>query len=459
MLGSSALLLVVSLFNGDASAALTTDVNLVNGIAVPNYDRISIGEAEALEGGAFTARTNNAMANWYNPAGLTRSEKSKLTASATAYEWLKLEDQGIGASAKSTTLSQFGTFVGAVIAEPLFSTDRMRAGFAIIKPTLWQFNINDAANIANGANTDRVNLISETSYSDWMPTFSWGYSPAGLDGTFRLGASFGIDFISLNQWTQVSDQLTSGGTSQLLNRSLRANGTYTALVFSVGAQWDVTDRIKMGLVVGAPGVSLGGSTSLTYEAISQTGGTTGDVYFRDASANFKNTVPLSAKYGISYEFSERAAVEVDAKFHNSVATYNLYSSDQPVTVTTTDATGAATTSTLSFPNITYKTLAVVNGAIGGHYRLNDLLNLHMGFFTSRTPVDDSENAVFRKVNLYAGILGVSFHSSHLSGSIGGQYQWGTTASYTRAGVLGGPPVSTQIGVRSFSFQYAISYGF
>jgi long-subunit fatty acid transport protein len=215
----------------------------------------------------------------------------------------------------------------------------------------------------------------------------------------------------------------------------------------------------MGLVIGAPGVSLGGSTNLTYESISQTGGTTADVYFRDESANFKNTVPLSAKYGISYEFSDRAAIEVDAKFHNSVPTYNIYSSDQSATVTTTDATGAATTSSIPFPTIAYKTLAVVNGAIGGHYKLNDTLKVHAGFFSSRTPVDDSDNAVFRKVNLYAGILGVSLHATHLSGSVGGQYQWGTTDSFSRAGVLGGPAVTSQVAVRSFSFQYAISYGF
>ena len=36
---------------------------------IPNYNRISIGQREALEGGAYVARTDDALANWYNPGG------------------------------------------------------------------------------------------------------------------------------------------------------------------------------------------------------------------------------------------------------------------------------------------------------------------------------------------------------------------------------------------------------
>src|SRR3954470_1151643 len=56
---------------------------------IPNYDRIGIGRREALEGGAYVARTNDALANWYSPAGLVSSEKTALNASSNAYQLTK----------------------------------------------------------------------------------------------------------------------------------------------------------------------------------------------------------------------------------------------------------------------------------------------------------------------------------------------------------------------------------
>ncbi len=56
---------------------------------LPNYNRVSVGQREALEGGAYVARTDDALANWYNPAGLASSEKTALNASSNVYEVTK----------------------------------------------------------------------------------------------------------------------------------------------------------------------------------------------------------------------------------------------------------------------------------------------------------------------------------------------------------------------------------
>src|SRR4030095_4298143 len=57
---------------------------------LPNYERMPLGQREAIEGGAFVARTNDAGANWYNPAGLAQHKESAVNASATAYEWTRI---------------------------------------------------------------------------------------------------------------------------------------------------------------------------------------------------------------------------------------------------------------------------------------------------------------------------------------------------------------------------------
>ena len=45
-------------------------------LVVPNYDRLPVGQREGIEAGAFLARTNDAGANWYNPAGLALAHAS-----------------------------------------------------------------------------------------------------------------------------------------------------------------------------------------------------------------------------------------------------------------------------------------------------------------------------------------------------------------------------------------------
>ena len=51
-----------------------------------NYDRVLIGQEEALESGAFVARVADSTAGWYNPAGLALVRRSVIGASATGYE-------------------------------------------------------------------------------------------------------------------------------------------------------------------------------------------------------------------------------------------------------------------------------------------------------------------------------------------------------------------------------------
>src|SRR5688572_28206990 len=63
---------------------------------LPNYERIPLAGRESIEAGAFVARTNDAAANWYNPAGLAQHKESAVNASATAYEWTRMRLAGPG---------------------------------------------------------------------------------------------------------------------------------------------------------------------------------------------------------------------------------------------------------------------------------------------------------------------------------------------------------------------------
>ena len=77
---SSWLLLVLR-----AVQAQTPEFSLPPSSLRPNYGRIGIGQREAIEAGAYVARTDDSLANWYNPAGLAMSRKTAL-ASSSAYD-------------------------------------------------------------------------------------------------------------------------------------------------------------------------------------------------------------------------------------------------------------------------------------------------------------------------------------------------------------------------------------
>src|SRR5687767_6326375 len=104
---------------------------------LPNYNRVSVGQREALEGGAYVARTDDALANWYNPAGLAMSRKTALNASSSAYELTTTTLSGIGQKSSATQLSPAGGFFGIVVGEPIARHSRWRFGFAVTKPVAW----------------------------------------------------------------------------------------------------------------------------------------------------------------------------------------------------------------------------------------------------------------------------------------------------------------------------------
>src|SRR5512137_2765091 len=125
-----------------------------------NYDRVLIGQEEALEGGAFVARVADSTAGWYNPAGLALVRRSVIGASATGYE-LEMIDLGqVQAGTGKYSLAQLPSYFGAVLGGDVISSDRWRIGFSATKPTSWSAAV-------NGATLDdtQVNYSSRVSIS------------------------------------------------------------------------------------------------------------------------------------------------------------------------------------------------------------------------------------------------------------------------------------------------------
>src|SRR5512141_400468 len=121
--------LVVSLPR--AAPAQSVPVPIPKNVILPNYDTVFIGPMEALEAGAYLARTSDAAASFYIPAGLAGSTHTSVSASANGFVWTQLTSRALG---QATTTTQLGTTPGHfafVLGPPFIKTDRLRLGFSL----------------------------------------------------------------------------------------------------------------------------------------------------------------------------------------------------------------------------------------------------------------------------------------------------------------------------------------
>src|SRR5262249_4353998 len=111
-------LAAVLLWTPAAAAAQTLPVPIPKALIFPNYDNVLVGQNQALEGGAYIARVDDASANFYNPAGLVQSEKTSLNASSTGYIVTRLSADTLSTSISSSKIDNVPGYFGVVLAPP-----------------------------------------------------------------------------------------------------------------------------------------------------------------------------------------------------------------------------------------------------------------------------------------------------------------------------------------------------
>jgi len=421
-------------------------------IILPNYDHVFIGPMEALEAGAYLARTADAAASFYNPAGLAAADKTAFSASANGAFWTRLTSRALG---QSTTASQFATTPGhfaMVLGPPFFSSHRLRLGFSLTTAVSWTPVGIDQATPAGADAVPALTYSSRVDFSTAVPAVSLGYR---VSDRFRLGVSTGVAYTSYSDQETISGALAASGDQTHFLSTLRATGSVYHLVVSIGAQWDVTSQLKLGALVRTPGVRLLSHSLFTYESAVEGPGTATSAYFRDENGAFRYELPLEVSAGVSYRLGP-AQAELDVRYHQGAGQYTMYRSARPLIVQTHDADGTTRTSTEPFPAIEYSTRYVVNVAAGGNYRIGRRLTFHGGFFVSFSPIGDPAISPFQKADLYGGTLGAAVTGERWSGSLGFAYQYGSSAAVP--GTFGAGS-ATELEWRSLTLLYALAYRF
>jgi hypothetical protein len=436
--------------------AQTGDFTLPPNSIVPNYDRVSIGQREGLEAGAFVARTDDAAANWYNPAGLAQAAKSALTASANAFELTSLSLEGVGVSRKSTRFTPIGTLVGGVIAEPLFSTPRWRIGVSYAKPIAWTPSTLEGqlrTNVAAGREVFGYSTSASLTSSVFGAAVAYRANPR-----LRVGVGVGFSITDLNQDQSVSDRLIAADSAPTALRSLSTDGSTQHLLVSGGAQWQATPILSFGALVVSPGLRLGGSSTIAFQNTRLSANGTRDIAFRDDEARFEYRIPLRVVLGAALRIGA-GALEADLRFHDGVSPYSLLSSEVSATLITTNPVGVPTTEPLRFAPVTNSARRVYNLGIGANYPITRAVRVHAGYFTDDSPLEDAATSLFRRVDLRGASGGLSIQIAHLSGSIGVSSSWGTASERAVGPSIGGIAAVTRVKISTVNFLYALSYAF
>ena len=424
---------------------------------LPNYNRVSVGQREALEGGAYVARTDDALANWYNPAGLAASEKTALNASSNVYEVTRTTLSGIGERESGTRFRAVGGFFGIVVGKPIARSDRWRFGFGLTSPVAWApSSLDGAFSLPVGNATEAFGYSTEVNFSTIIPSLNAAYR---VSPTLRAGIGVGYGMTDLSQTQTLTDRLVSATDVLTGIRAFATDGSVHHLLVTGGVQWDLARAITVGATVAPPGVRIGGSSKIRFtQTVFQAAGAEDDLAFRDPEAKFDYRIPLRATAGATFRYA-RGQVELDVRYHGPEDQYELLSSDSTAVRITTDAAGAPTISTPAFTPVLHQARSIVSFALGANYSLSRALRLHAGVFTDPSPVSGPSRSTFRAVNLTGASGGISLGSGRLTGSVGVSASWGTAKDRAVGPTLGGVQGTTDVSIRTLTGLYAVSYTF
>lgn len=437
--------------------AQDADFSLPPSGVLPNYGRVPVGQREGLEGGAYVARTDDAGAAWYNPAGLALSEKSGLNASANAYEVNTVKVEGIGETSGGTRFSPTGTYLGGVLGAPIIRSQDFRLAFYYAKPISWTPGIIDGAfRLQDGASTESSSYSSAGGLGVIIPGLAAGVR---VTSAFRVGASIGWAIVGLHQNQAIGDQVRTPVSDTLLSRAFVTDGSTGNLLFTGGVQWDLAPSLTLGAKVVSPGVRVGGKSKVVYSNLaSSVASGSRQVSFRDEEATFRYDIPIEVTGGLAWHSGD-FQVEADLRYHGSSSAFQMLSSTAPGELVVVGPDGVPFVSTIAFAPVVEAWRSVVNVHVGGNVRLGKLLRVHAGFFTDNSPVSAPATSTLRSIDLLGTSAGATISGRHLSGSLGLAASWGTTSERQIGPSLGGRSAVTRLTVRTFSILYSLSYSF
>jgi hypothetical protein len=426
-------------------------------VIAPNFEHEFPGLVESLEAGADLVQASDAPALFYNPAGLIRSDRTTVYASAQGWELTLLNGTGLDQKLRISNFRDVPNFLGTVLGREVLPWKRVRVGLAFSNPIFWQQSTDQSISPADGS---RVSYW----FTSGFRTFQVGLAGAyRFSSDLRVGLALNFPYTTLEDHGQISGERTTATASQGWSGTLAESGYKLDFRPAISAQWDVLPVLSLGAMVDAPGWRILGGGSVTAESLIATTGpmastTQVQTFFRDTNASFEFRHPMRISVGAAVHKGP-AGGEIDFRWHSPSQSYALFSSTQQTRQVTTSGGSAPVSTSAPFPDQTWATRGFVSGSIGGHVKVSRLVTLHGGFYADPGP-GDARYATLQRIDLYGARAGFSLRSegTGLSGSLGLGYEFGN-AEASLLTPTGTVSPSGTLHVQTVSVLFAVAYKF
>jgi hypothetical protein len=422
-------------------------------VILPNNNNLPIGEVGGLEGNAYTARASDPTSLWFNPAGISGANVSTVSASTGTFRILTVSPQKLEGNGGS--IDQLPAAVGFVLKKP-FGWEKWTFGFAVVRTAAWsQFTDGVVATLDP---RQRITLSADTSFNRTTVAITMGHS-GGKD--WRLGGGLLLDILSLHSVQALTFRQETDTYVRTFLDSYRAAGSQVNLRLGMGTQSDLSKHVKFGAVLRTPGVRILPGGSFNIDVVDQRGAQSDQLSFFDSTnITFKYILPLEAAVGAAW-VSDVGEVEFNVKAQTGHSVYDGFSSTKSVVRITDPGDGSPAQQTSTpFPGIPFASRSTVSVALGGFLNLSNdgLWKLHAGYANDPSPVANADG-FFDRVSLNSVTLGVSGASKHISGSLGLNYQFGSSEQRLVADLAGTELTRTKVRISNIGIIYSVSYVF
>lgn len=424
-----------------------------NGIILPNYDLVRLGQWEAVEAGAVVARTDGPMANVYNPAGVAASNKTEINGSGSGYQYTAVSLEGLGEKSSATRFFTLSGFLGVVFADPVIKSKRWRAGFSVFAPINWEpGTLSGASQSTTGGTSVAIEYRTKVRLNVTVGALTAGVR---LSPKVRAGFGLQVPVVSVLQQQSTSVLSTSATAASTVDRIFAADGSTWLVRGTAGLQWDVTPAITVGLSVQTPTARLFGTSFYSDQLTASSAQGFETIRFRDPDARLIYKLPFLLAAGAAFRIG-KVQVEGDLRWFAGVEQFELYSSKLAGIAVHDSGAGPPVSAPVSLVPVTVSFRSILNFAAGVRYPLSRQWELHAGVNSDQSPLPGTSE-IFRNVNIIGGTAGVSFTGAHLSGSVGFGFQTGRSPP-TPVG-SDSELAETRLKVTSLQLLYSVAYAF
>jgi hypothetical protein len=362
-----------------------------------NSDEVNAGLDVTLTGGAVVAMTYTGAALWYNPAGIANINKASLELTGITMQIQIVKVPGLlTIDADPRAVSEGKTVNFTVIPQAITFTlklrENLKLGVGLFNSSIRRSFVTEQITTAPGITPEARAVGGQNAKIDFF------HISGGLAGTFgnkqkvRVGGAFDI-VVATARLDATQAIFYDGGEAGFAMGSEVATDTGFGLQLKAGIQWVPIPEVRVGFSVASPSFAFvilsrfannfgqSPAAGTTLPAGDPNAQAAGGTESRGARGGWWGVEPGNFRFGIAY-VGNWGWVEADLIIQWRLRTPDLDIDLQPI----------------------------VNGRIGSAFRLTKFVNLGVGLFTDRSPIDRLELAPFATsdINFYGAHLGFLF---------------------------------------------------